>query len=444
VLTNWAGNHRYVAAGLERPRSVEELQDVVAWAKRVRALGSRHSFTDIGDTEGVLVSLEDVPVDPVLDESAATVSVGGGARYGDVAVWLQQRGWALGNLASLPHISVAGAVATSTHGSGNTNPSLAAAVSGMDVVGPDGTLRHLARGEGDFDGSVVALGALGVVARLTLDVEPTFDIRQDVYLDLAWEVALDHLDAVMGSAYSVSLVTDLCGDTIPQAWLKSRGTTPPESLFGATPAVRTTPMLPGAPTDALTGQLGVPGPWLERLPHYRMEFTPSRGEELQTEYLVPRQHAVTALGAARALGEHLAPLLQVAEIRSVASDPLWLSSSYGTDTIGLHLTWERRPDEVYAVLPALEEVLLPLGARPHWGKCFTATADDLAALYPRLDDFRELRSRTDPLDKFGNAFLDRVLGPTTPASRPGSWATGQAGTAYVKSVFPAREPGRGK
>lgn len=416
MLTNWAGNHRYVAASLGRPRSVAELQGVVARAVRVRALGSRHSFTDIADTEGVLVSLEGLPVDPVLDESTATVSIGGGARYGDLAAWLQQRGWALRNLASLPHISVAGAVATSTHGSGDTNPSLAAAVSGMDVVGPDGTLRRVSRGEKDFDGSVVALGALGVVARLTLDVEPTFEVRQDIYLDLAWEVALEHLDAVMASAYSVSLVTNLCGDTVPQVWLKSRGTTPPEDLFGAIPAVRTTPMLLGAPTDALTEQLGAPGPWLERLPHYRMEFTPSRGEELQTEYLVPRPHAVTALEAARALGELLAPILQCAEIRSVASDSLWLSGSYDTDTIGLHLTWERRLDEVYAVLPALEEVLLPLGARPHWGKCFGATAGDLAPLYPRFDDFRELRARTDPQDKFGNAFLDRVLGPSTPVS----------------------------
>ncbi len=410
MLTNWAGNHHYVASGLARPGSVAELQGVVARSPRVRALGSRHSFTDIGDTEGVLVSLEDVPVDAVLDEAAATVTIGGGARYGDVAVWLQQRGWALRNLASLPHISVAGAVATSSHGSGDTNPSLAVAVAAIDVVGPDGTLRHLARGDDDFNGSVVALGALGVVARLTLDIEPTFDVRQDVYLGLAWDAALEHLDEIMASAYSVSLVTNLRGDTIAQAWLKSRGTTPPAQLFGATPATRTTPMLLGAPTDALTEQLGRPGSWLDRLPHYRMEFTPSRGEELQTEYLIPRPHAVTALQAARGLGERLRPVLQGAEIRSVARDPLWLSGSYDTDTIGLHLTWELLPDQVYAVLPALEEALLPLGARPHWGKCFSVTADDLAALYPRLGDFRQLRARSDPHDKFGNRFLDRVLG----------------------------------
>jgi len=410
VLTNWAGNHRYIASSLERPNTIVELQSVVARARRVRALGSRHSFTDIGDTEGILVSLEDLPADPVIDERAASVSIGGGARYGELAVWLQRHGWALRNLASLPHISVAGAVATSTHGSGDSNPSLAAAVRAMDVVGPDGTLRHVARRDDDFEGSVVALGALGVVARLTLDIEPTFDVRQDVYLGLAWDVALRNLDKVMASAYSVSLVTDLRGDSIAQVWLKSRETTPPDNLCGATRAVRTTPMLLGAPTDALTAQLGVPGPWLDRLPHYRMEFTPSRGEELQTEYLVPRPHAGTALEAVRGLGERLAPVLQTAEIRSVARDPLWLSGSYGADTIALHLTWERRPDQVYAVLPALEDVLLPLGARPHWGKCFAATAGDLAPLYPRLDDFRALRARVDPENTFGNAFLDRVLG----------------------------------
>ncbi len=411
MLTNWAGNHRYRASRVERPRSLDQLQEVVAGADRVRALGSRHSFTDIGDTDGVLVSLEDVPVEAELDPRARSVTVGGGARYGDVATWLQARGWALGNLASLPHISVAGAVATSTHGSGDTNPALSQSVRAMDIVGPGGHLRHVQRGDADFDGSVVALGALGVVARLTLDVEPTFDVRQDVYLELSWDVALEHLEEIMASAYSVSLVTDLRGTAVQQVWLKSRDTTPPPELFGATPARRPTPMLAGAPTDALTEQLGIPGPWLDRLPHFRLDFTPSRGAELQSEYLVPRAAAATALARLRPLGERLSPILQTAEIRSVAGDSLWLSGSYDTDTIGIHLTWERRPDEVYAVLPALEEILLPLGARPHWGKCFAATSADVAPLYPRLCDFQSLRARHDPADVFGNAFLDRVLGP---------------------------------
>lgn len=410
-MTNWAGNHTYAAARLERPTSTEQLQEVVASATRVRALGSRHSFTDVGDTTGTLVATDGLPLDPVLEETSRTVTFGGGARYGDIGPWLQERGWALSNLASLPHISVAGAVATASHGSGDGNRSLADQVAALDLVGPDGEVRHVARGDTDFDGSVVALGALGVAARVTLDVEPTYDVRQDVYLEIPWEAALSGFDELMGSAYSVSLVTPLTGDTIPRAWLKSRGTTPPADLLGARPASTTMTMQAGSDPRAMTPQLGIPGPWIDRLPHFRLEFTPSKGEELQSEYLVPRTSAVTALRTLRGLGALIAPVLVGAEIRSVAADGHWLSAAYGTDLVGLHFTWLRDPAGVYAVLPAIEAALLPLGARPHWGKCFVADAPQLAGRYPRLDHFRALRDRVDPDGTFGNAFLDRVLGP---------------------------------
>ncbi len=411
AMTNWAGNHTYAAERLERPTSTAQLQEVVAGATRVRALGSRHSFTDVGDTSGTLVATDGLPLDPVLDESARTVSFGAGARYGDIGPWLQERGWALHNLASLPHISVAGAIATGTHGSGDTNRSLADQVAALDLVGPDGELRRVVRGDADFEGSVVAIGALGIAVRVTLDVEPTYTVRQDIYLEIPWEAALSVFDEMMGSAYSVSLVTPFTGDTIPQAWLKSRGTTPPAHLLGGLVAPATTTMLAGGDPHAVTPQLGVAGPWLDRLPHFRLEHTPSRGDELQTEYLVPRSSAVEAIRAVRELGSHLAPVLVGGEIRSVAADPLWLSAAYGTDVVGLHFTWLRDPAGVYAVLPPLERALLPLGARPHWGKCFVAGAEQLAPLYPRLDDFRALRDRVDPDGTFGNAFLDRVLGP---------------------------------
>ncbi|MEO7059367.1 MAG: D-arabinono-1,4-lactone oxidase [Lapillicoccus sp.] len=410
-MTNWAGNHTYAAAHVERPTSTEQLQEVVARATRVRALGSRHSFTDIGDTSGTLVATDGLPLDPVLDEGARTVTFGAGARYGDIGPWLQARGWALPNLASLPHISVAGAVATGTHGSGDANRSLADQVAALDLVGPDGQLRHVARGDADFEGTVVAMGALGIATRVTLDVEPTYEVRQDIYLEIPWEAALSAFDEVMGSAYSVSLVTPFTGDTIPKAWLKSRDTTPPADLLGAPRATTTMTMHDGSDPHAMTPQLGVPGPWLDRLPHFRLEFTPSRGDELQSEYLVPRGNAVEAIQALRELGPHLAPVLVGAEVRTVAADTLWLSPAYGTDVVGLHFTWVRDPVGVYAVLPAVERALLPLGARPHWGKCFVAGVDELAACYPRLPDFRALRRRVDPDGAFGNAFLDRVLGP---------------------------------
>jgi xylitol oxidase len=277
-------------------------------------------------------------------------------------------------------------------------------------VGPDGELRTVGRGDADFLGSVVSLGALGVVTSLTLDVEPTYDVRQDVYTGLTWDALAADLETITSSAYSVSLFTHWAESGIEQLWLKSRADEAPTELFGALAATTTMHMLAGGSLDAVTQQGGVPGPWLDRLPHFRMEFTPSLGEELQSEYLVPREHARAAIDRLRGLRDHLAPVLQVCELRTVAADDHWLSGSYGHDVMGVHFTWLRDAEQVYAVLPAIEDALLPLGGRPHWGKCFVAEAGALVALYPRMADFRALRDRVDPDRTFGNAFLDRVIG----------------------------------
>ena len=411
---NWAGNHVYRASGLARPGTVEELQEIVAGAAHVRALGSRHSFTGLADTAGVLVSVADlaIPADGavVVDAEARTATVPAGASYGVVTAELEQQGWALAALASLPHISVAGAVATGTHGSGDRTPSLAAAVAGVEMVTADGGLLRRARGEEDFDGLVVALGALGVLTRVTLDVEPTYPVRQDVYTGLPWSLVEDRFDELTAAADSVSLFTRFDDRGVLQAWCKSRSAEAPADLFGAPRSATTRHMLDGAPTESVTDQSGVPGPWLERLPHFRRELTPSRGAELQSEYLVPRRHAPAAIKALRGLQPSLAPIMQNAEIRTVAADALWLSSSFEQDVVGFHFTWVLDKAAVYAVLPAVEAALLPLGARPHWGKCFVATAEDLAPLYPRWNDFRRLRNDLDPERVFGNAFLDTVLG----------------------------------
>ncbi|MCD4536023.1 FAD-binding protein [Nocardioides sp. cx-169] len=409
MLTNWSGNHRFAAARLHRPTTVEELQTIVAGADRVHALGSRHSFTDVADTPGDLVATDTLPEEIEVDAGRREVRVSGGLTYGRLAVALHTRGWALATMASLPHISVAGAVATGTHGSGDRTGSLASAVTGLELVTADGSLRTVRRGDPDADGHVVALGALGVTTHVTLDIEPSYEIRQDLYTDLPWDVASEHLDELTGSADSVSLFTDWASGRIAQVWLKSRAGTSPTELFGAPAATGTLHMLVGADVAAVTEQGGLPGPWHERLPHFRMDFTPSRGEELQSEYLVPRAHAAAAFEALRSLAGTFAPLLQVSEVRTVAADRLWLSGAYGTDVIALHFTWVRDVAAVYAVLPAIEEGLLALGARPHWGKCFAATASELRPLYPRFDDFRDLALRSDPDGVFHSHFLARTL-----------------------------------
>ena len=407
---NWAGNYSYRADRLHRPATLEQVQEIVSRAPQVRVLGSRHSFNAIADS-GELLSLDALPADVIVDRAAATVSFGAALRYGELAAVLDAEGLALHNLASLPHISVAGAVATATHGSGDANGNLATAVAGLEIVTSSGEVVRASRGDADFNGLVVGLGALGAVTRVTLDVEPAYEVRQRVFEGVGWEALFDHLDEIMASGYSVS-VFSLWGETSHQVWVKSRNADPVRpDLFGARAATTDLHPITGHDPVNCTQQLGVPGPWSDRLPHFRMGFTPSSGDELQSEYLVPRAHAVAAIGAVRGLADAVRPLLQVTEIRTVAADRLWMSPQYGRDTVGIHFTWKREQDAVERVLVDVEAALEPFGARPHWGKLFLAGAEAIGPLYERLPDFARLAGRLDPRGAFRNPWLiERVVG----------------------------------
>ncbi len=403
---NWARNLTY-GAPVEHPGSIDEARDLVAAADRVHALGTRHSFTDCADGDGVLVALDRVPAALEIDADARTATVGAGTRLGDLAEELDARGWALANLPSLPHISVAGSAATGTHGSGDALGTMSSAVRGLQLIDAAGELHEVTGDE--VAGSVVALGALGIVTRVTLEIEPTYAIRQDAYLDLPWRSVQEHFDAITGSGYSVSLFTRWSGP-VERVLVKSRDTEPPDDLFGARPAGGRAGVAEIGVDTKNTEQGGVEGPWWDRLPHFRMAATPSVGEELQSEYLVPRVAAAEALETVRAMAEDLDPALHVSEIRTIRADDLWLSGAYGTDAVSIQFTWRDLPDLVLPLLPVLERHLLPLGARPHWGKLFAAGGVRLRDHYPRWRDFEDLRDVRDPERKFGNAFLERVFG----------------------------------
>jgi xylitol oxidase len=409
--TNWAGNVAYRARRLHRPESLDELRRTVARSRRVRALGTRHSFNRLADTTGDLVDMTALPFAADVDSGRRLVRVTAGTSYARLATYLHERGLALHNLGSLPHISVAGACATATHGSGTGSGNLATAVRALELVTAAGDLVEI--DEPDVvAGAVVALGALGVLSTLTLDLQPTYDVAQVVYEDLPWEALDEHLDAILGCAYSVSLFTGLRGGTVDQVWVKRRidGDGVPDLTWtGARPATGPRHPIRGVDPVHCTAQGGVPGPWHERLPHFRAGFTPSAGHELQSEYLVPGREAASALTAVRGLAPLLSPLLRVCEIRAVAADDLWLSPGYGRDTVGIHCTWVPDEARVGAALPVLEERLAAYGARPHWGKLFTTDAEALRALYPRAADFQVLRGRFDPDNTFGNELLDAVL-----------------------------------
>jgi len=413
TTANWAGNYTYRAGTIHRPTSVEDVQELVAAADHIKALGSRHSFNDVADSSGDQISLEAMPVELVIDRDSHTATVNAGVRYGAFAEELHRAGFAVHNLASLPHISVAGAIATGTHGSGDRNGSLPTAVAALELVTADGSLVTVRRGETDFDGAVVSLGALGVVTRVTLDVAPTFDVRQDVYESLAWSTLDEHLDEITSAAYSVSLFTNWSDAGIDQVWLKSRPDAGASSagepeFFGAALASRQLHPLPDVSAESTTEQGGVAGPWWNRLSHFRLDFTPSNGEEIQTEYLLGREKAIGAIAAIRELGPRIAPHLHVSEIRTMKADALWLSPSFGRDTVALHFTWKRE-DAVLALLPLIDAALAPFDARPHWGKVFEIDATRFDSLYPLLPAFRQLADRLDPLGKFRNDFLRRTI-----------------------------------
>jgi xylitol oxidase len=421
ALANWSGNYGYRAPRIHHPVSIAQVQDIVAGSGRVKALGSRHCFNDIADTTGDLIDFTGLPADlEVIGDG--TVTVGAGISYGRLATALQQYSLALPNLASLPHISIAGAVATGTHGSGVANRGLGASVSGVELIRGDGELVTLSRGrDEEFAGVVVSLGALGILTRVTLDVEPTFEVRQDVFDDLPWSELEAHFDDIVASAYSVSVFSNLQGHAASQVWCKSRLTAAMDStvfnadgrvrssFFGATPATIARHPLPGLTGDVCTAQLGVPGPWFERLPHFQLAFTPSNGEELQTEYLVSRDRALDVLAILRGLAPRIAPLLQVSEIRTVAADDLWLSPAYRRDSVAFHFTWVRDQVAVQRLLAEIESAIAECRPRPHWGKLFAADAPALAAVYDRLPDFRRLAERLDPAGVLRNDFLDRYI-----------------------------------
>ncbi len=396
-----------------RPERVEQVQELVADARSVQALGSRHAFTAIGDAEE-LIALDGLPAEIIVDHASSTVSVAAGVTYAQLAEGLNRERVALDSLASLPHISVAGAVATASHGSGDRSGNLATAVTGIELVTGEGELVTARRGEPRFEGLVVGLGALGIVTRLTLSVQPYYEVRQQVFEGLTWDALSQHFDAITAAGDSVS-VFHRFGDRTDQLWIKSRvdrGDPAGEGeLFGAAAAVAPRHPIPGADPVHCTEQLGVAGPWSERLPHFRSGFTPSSGEEIQSEFFVAREHAVRAIEALRRLAGRIRPLLLISELRTIAADELWLSPHYQRPSVGLHFTWKRSQEAVERVLREVEAALAPFSARPHWAKLFTARADTIAPAYERLDDFRRLREELDPRGAFCNDWLrTRVLG----------------------------------
>ena len=411
-LTNWAGNLEYGTERLTAANSLESVQDFVRKHNRFKVLGSRHCFNDIANSKDEFLSLKAMDKIVSLDAKNRTVTVEAGMTYGQLCPHLDREGWALHNLASLPHISIAGACSTATHGSGEKNGNLATAVSALEMVDAAGNVVKFSRQSDPdvFHSAVVGLGALGVVTKVTLDVQPRFTMQQNVYQDLPLRELKNHFDEIESAAYSVSLFTDWKRESINEVWLKTRMESDqtwvaPKEFFGAKLATKNLHPIVELSAENCTEQMGVPGPWYERLPHFRMGFTPSAGKELQSEFFVPRKHAVEAILAIQRLHAQISPHLLISEIRTIAADELWLSPCYQQPSVTLHFTWQQDWPAVSKLLPVIEKVLAPFDPAPHWGKLFAMHSDKLRARYKRLPEFVQLIRKYDPKGKFQNDFL---------------------------------------
>ena len=406
--TSWSGTYRYTARALHRPTSEPELQQRVSSSRRIRPLGTRHAFTAVSDSEGDLVSTLALPEVCEVDSARSQVRVSAGTTYGRLAELLAPHGLALANLPSLPHVCVGGAVATGTHGSGRAIGSLASQVAGLRVVLATGDVVEVTRDDADFAGHVVSLGALGVVTALDLDVQPTYEVAQWAMTGGRPADLVGGLDDVMALGDSVSVFTRWSGPL--RVLVKSRAPVEPPSHPLLATETASAHVLPDGDASAMTEQGGRPGPWHQRLPHFRLDAIPSKGSEIQSEWFVPYERGPEAIAAMARLAGVLDPVLLVSEIRTVAADDLWLSGAHGSNVVALHCTWRPDPEAVDAAVRQVEAALLPYGPRPHWGKRFLLPADHLHAGWPRLGDFVRLAHGLDPGGTFSNPFLREAVG----------------------------------
>jgi len=413
-LHNWAGNLDYSTQKIAYPKKVEEIQQLVRQFPRVKTLGTKHCFNKIADSKDQFISLRDMNKVVSINESARTVTVEGGMKYGELCPWLNGKGYAIHNLASLPHISVAGAITTATHGSGVKNGNLSTAVSGLEFITADGSLITLTENDGEkFQAAVVGLGAIGSITKVTLKIQPAFQMRQYVYEGLPWAQLKDHFDEIMSAGYSVSLFTDWQTDKINEVWIKdhesARDRKADTSFFEAKASTKNVHPIIEISAENCTEQMGVPGAWYERMPHFKMGFTPSSGKELQAEYFVPKKNAVEAMSAIQRMGKQIGPHLFISEIRTIDADNFWMSPCNQQASVAIHFTWKQEWEPVMKLLPVIEKELAPFNVKPHWGKLFTIPHSKLNSLYPQMSEFKNFVAGYDPKGKFRNAFLEKNL-----------------------------------
>lgn len=430
VWQNWGRSASVRPVRVERPRSPEGVQRAVKAAQAqgltVKAVGAGHSFTGIAVAPGVLLELDDMQGLVSADAGSGLVTVLGGTRLHRMPGLLAPYGLAMQNLGDIDRQSIAGAIATGTHGTGKGFGGIATQVRGLTLVTAEGEfLRIDAERNADMlSGAVVGLGALGIVVEVTLQCVPAFllhAVDSRVPIDDALETLheraadADHLEFYWHPHTDVALMKtqtrlpeSAARHPIPmlRRWVDE--TVLSNGVFGAyCAASRIAPaIIP--PFNRLAVRLTGHAEYTDRSHRVLVHDRAVRFREM--EYAIPADDVVPAVQAIRKLIDQRGWRIEFPiEVRFAAADDLWLSTAYGRDSayVAVHRYWRADPR---AYFDAVEQIMLDLGGRPHWGKLHSLDDEQLRARYPRFDDFLALRNRLDPGRLFGNRHLERVLG----------------------------------
>ncbi len=413
MIKNWARNLEFSAGEFLEINSISQLQEVINNSDKVKVLGTGHSFSPIADTSGSLISIKKLDPEIHIDSKMQTVSVSAGTSYAQLARYLEANGWALENLASLGEITVAGAIMTGTHGSGSSNTVLSNAVVEIEMILASGEKLLLNQQNlEEFNGFIVSFGALAVFTRLKLKIVKSFSIKQIVYENITSKSVSEYFDEIFDNAYSVSYFNSWAKNSTGQIWMKFLSdkdtSTLPKNAFGGNLAVANQHPVKVNDPSTCTEQMGAPGKWLYRLPHFKLDSSPASGDEVQTEYLVDRKYVKEYIEELSLIGDEIADKVYATEIRTIKADNLWLSGAYERPTVGFHFTWKKSAD-IETFLPKIEQILGQNGGRPHWGKLFSTNKNQLITRYPKFSNFQQLLKKYDPDGKFRNQFIDRYF-----------------------------------
>uniref|UniRef100_A0A915D0Y3 FAD-binding PCMH-type domain-containing protein n=1 Tax=Ditylenchus dipsaci TaxID=166011 RepID=A0A915D0Y3_9BILA len=419
-LLNWGGNFNFSTQDIKYPTTTAGVQQLVKECKgKIRPVGTRHSFSEIANTNDTLICLVHMNLILSVDPSVPSVTVQAGITYTDLIPFLQSIGLAIPMMASLGEISIAGAINTAVHGSGAGIGNLATQVLGLQMVLADGSVVQYSKGQNDTElaAATVGLGALGIVTQVTLQAQPTYNLAINVFENMDMSVLDTQLYNITHSGYAINMWSTFgTPGVLDQVWITTKvdsngvnayGNV--SQLYGAPAATAQSSPIAALPPTYVVPQMGIVGPYYERLTDYDLGLSGQEGQQTQSEYYVDFDDFVPALKALQTLSAEINAVVYVALFRITEKDELWMSPQYKKTTMAIHFSWQPKLDQVMALLPKIEAALAPFNPIPHWGKLYTLKPEQYLPLLPKYPEWREQVELHDPTHKFRNKWLEENI-----------------------------------